>query len=142
MYAQPVPNGTGQLNGGSGGNAFCAYRNNGGSNTGDSYGGGAGNPGGPVDYGGGSMGQPGANGTGGLLIIIAKSIINNGIIESNGSNGGNGTYQGKGSGGGAIHLLYSNIYKNTGKISSIGGAVGGGNGSFKIYKISDAFSSL
>ena len=41
--------------------------------------GGAGNPGGT------SSSYAGANGTGGLLIIIAKSIINNGIIESNGS---------------------------------------------------------
>lgn len=70
------------------------------------------------------------SGTGGLLIIYANSIINNEIIESNGSStivntkyssnhtrlagGGN-------SGGGSINLFYKENYKNNGDITVNGG---------------------
>lgn len=67
-------------------------------------------------------GNPGANnGTGGLLIMCADSIRNNGIISSSGSNGGTGRAAGGGaSGGGSINIFYKktisggNIYSNGG----------------------------
>jgi hypothetical protein len=96
--------------------------------------GGAGNPG-QANYDNGSSSIHGQDGTGGLLIIIAKSIINNGSIVSNGSNGGLGPYPGGGSGGGSIQLFYRDKFKQ-GNISVAGGGPGifcnkGGNGSFR-----------
>lgn len=70
-------------------------------------------------------GNPGAdNGTGGLLIMCANSIKNNGIISSNGTSGGTGSLSSGGSsGGGSINIFYKekinkeNIY-SYGGISS------------------------
>ncbi|MBD8521474.1 hypothetical protein [Lysinibacillus fusiformis] len=90
-------------NGGPGGNGAASRTN---------AGGGAGNPGG----GGGATGQ---SGTGGLLIIYAGSIENNGIIEAKGVNGA-GWPIGGGSGGGSINLFYATSYK-AGTITAVGG---------------------
>lgn len=67
-------------------------------------------------------GNPGANnGTGGLLIMCANSIKNNGIISSNGSGGGAGRLSGGGgSGGGSINIFYNETI-NKEKIYSYGG---------------------
>lgn len=83
-------------------------------------GGGAGNPGG----GGSGVGN---FGTGGLLVLYADNLINNGTISSNGSNGGTATDEqltgGGGSGGGSINIFYkSSITKGT--ITANGGAGG------------------
>ncbi len=89
-----------------------------------SAGGGAGNPGGR-----GVNANSGGTGIGGLLIITANSIENNGTITANGSKGGNGSYAGNGggSGGGSINLFYkSNITRGT--INANGGAGGKGDG--------------
>lgn len=94
----------------------------------------------------------GENGTGGLLIIYAESINNNGTIESKGSAGGKvaSTYYGAGggSGGGSINIFYKNSYTSNGIIDFTGGAGGakvasssvgpggaGGNGSATIGSI-------
>lgn len=86
----------------------------------------------------------GENGTGGLLIIYADTFVNNSIIESNGSKGGDAEYgdhsaAGGGSGGGSINIFYKN-YINKGTIIANGGEGGksnynggnGGNGSISI----------
>ncbi len=101
--------GSGAVNGGAGGNA-----------GGDS-GGGAGNPGGN----GSGTGVAGSSGTGGLLIIRANNLINNGTISSNGSNGGDGSYAGTGgaSGGGSINLFYVNSL--TAGTTAANGGIGG-----------------
>ncbi len=58
---------------------------------------GAGNPGGLGQV---NVSKAAENGTGGLLIIYAKDIINNtGTISSNGSAGGNGYRTGGGGSG-------------------------------------------
>ncbi len=84
--------------------------------------------------GGGSGGRhdsfsPGTGGSGGgILLIISSRINNNGSILSNGGNGGNGsTYSGGGGGGaGGSLLLSAAAITNTGLISAEGGS--GGNG--------------
>lgn len=119
-------------------------------------GGGAGNPGG---YGGaqGSGNQEylkGENGTGGLLIIYANEIINNGIIESNGSKGKiysdqSQSQQGIGggsSGAGSINIFYKNRIVQNRIIRANGGEAAsdsyvgnkgarGGNGSIFIGSV-------
>ena len=88
-----------------------------------STGGGAGNPG-----GGGAV--VGGAGTGGLLIIYAKtvSISSTGSINANGVSGGVvGTVTGGGSGGGSVNIFYQNDIINNGVITSNGG-LGGSNG--------------
>ena len=105
--------------------------------------GGAGNPAGA---GGGSSyytrGNPGANGTGGLIILIVKGSVlfgPSGQIISAGSNGGSksGCTSGGGSGGGAIHLFHKGDISNPEKITAPGGTGGrsGGNGSIHLNKI-------
>lgn len=135
----------GSSTGGKGGNAFGnKYLN---PNKLQSSGGGAGNPGGVVvgnvtQY----AGSVGKTGTGGLLILYANTLTNNGNISSNGSNGGNGNFAGGGaSGGGSINLFYKTSFKK-GNIITKGGSKGagynagpggnGGSGSITIGNIS------
>lgn len=91
-------------------------------------GGGAGNPGGKYSAFAGGQGSNGKNGTGGLLIIYAQSIENNGQIESKGSSGGDGigylALGGGASGGGSINIFYRKKYINNGQIDVTGG-IGG-----------------
>ena len=103
--------------------------------------GGAGNPGGANSAASGNAActaSPGANGTGGLLIIFANRLINDvsGRISSEGSNGGNAISNaqnsacwgagGGGSGGGSINLFYKALLTE-GTISVIGGVGGSSN---------------
>ena len=97
------------------------------------------------------------SGTGGLLIIYADTISNNGNITANGSNVNGKKYSdenrhagGGASGAGSINIFFNNIRK-TGSITATGGissldtsginysAIGGsgGNGSISLYSISD-----
>lgn len=95
-------------------------------------GGGAGNPGGRGARGSG-WDYGGTTGTGGLLILYANSIENNGSITSNGSNGGYGDCGGGGgSGGGSINLFYrTNI--TTSVITANAGLGGASNRSYSVY---------
>ena len=84
--------------------------------------------------------NPGSNGTGGLLIIYSKKIVNSGTITSNGSIGGYGDgASGGSSGAGSINIFYQLDYSSAGTISSTstkqstGGA--GGTGSIATTKI-------
>lgn len=70
-----------------------------------------------------SVASRGENGTGGLLIIYADSLLNNSTISSSGSKGGTGSTGGGGSGGGSINLFYSTIFTK-GSIISRGGSAG------------------
>lgn len=134
----------GSSTGGKGGNGFGNVsdqkkRHNAGT--------GAGNPGGAIV--GSTLKYPtslGKTGTGGLLILYANTLTNNGNINSNGSDGGNGDYAGGGaSGGGSINLFYKTRMK-TGNITVKGGIHGqgynggsggnGGSGSITIGNIS------
>ena len=53
----------------------------------------------------------GNDGTGGLLVIYAPTIKNNGLITADGTTGGNPGTQARGgsSGGGSINIFYSKI---------------------------------
>lgn len=123
----------GQINGGYGGSGT--------PNDGNQYdGGGAGNPGGKKSYGNSYDGE---NGTGGTLILYGKNVENNGMIESKGSNGGNGSdAAGGGSGGGSVNIFYDNTYSETGSHNLNGGLRGtgeknggyGGAGSITVTK--------
>lgn len=130
---------------GKGGNGVVAV--SGGS---DPYlaGGGAGNPAGTSNkVRGGSYSINAENGTGGLLIIYSKKLINNSYIISNGSKGGyvypsgGGIAGGGSSGAGSINLFYiDNLEK--GNILAEGIAKGtnhnggaGGNGSITMGNI-------
>lgn len=69
----------------------------------------------------------GTNGTGGLLAIYANNLVNNSVIESKGSKGGDGyNYGGQGgsSGGGSINIFY-NTLANTSTIDASGGIANG-----------------
>lgn len=70
-----------------------------------------------------SVASRGENGTGGLLIIYADSLLNNSTISSSGSKGGTGSTGGGGSGGGSINLFYSTSFTK-GSIISRGGSAG------------------
>lgn len=123
--------------------------------------GGAGNPGGDGFISSGnnlagnavSDNRKGENGTGGLMIVYADSLMNNGKIESNGSKSGTVNYTdhsttGGSSGGGSINLFYktsaslnrNQIVANGGEsvagnyLACSGGA--GGNGSISIGNVS------
>ncbi len=89
----------GQPNGGAGGSGRSTA-----SSKYFSYGasGGAGNPAGAGSQ---IVSSNAANGTGGLLIIYAKDVINNGIISSNGSAGGS-AYRAGGGGSGRRKYKY------------------------------------
>jgi Concanavalin A-like lectin/glucanases superfamily len=87
-------------------------------------GGGAGNPGGS---GHGTYGNAGEEGTGGLLIVVADDVTNNGTIESNGSQGGNGYRAGGGgSGGGHVEIATVSPASLIGAVSVAGGRYGDG----------------
>lgn len=67
----------------------------------------------------------GKNGTGGLLIIYSRKFVNNGTIESNGSDGGYGkdndhSTSGGSSGGGSINIFFL-ICNIKGNIKAVGG---------------------
>ncbi|SFJ65919.1 F5/8 type C domain-containing protein [Paenibacillus sp. UNC496MF] len=111
--------GNAAANGGAGGYGYST------SSFSNSSGGGAGNPGGAGAAGNRGDGQPGADGTGGLLIVHAKDIINNGTLASNGSAGGN-AYRagGGGSGGGHIEVTTEVTPTKIGTTSVVGGARG------------------
>ena len=111
----------------------------GGLGGGPSGGGGAGNPQGLAGAGSPVVGTAGANGAGGLLILIVRGNVTiNGTLSSNGSNGGTGgafppgsagAGGGGGSGGGRIMVIYGNTYTNIGTIVANGGSGGvGGTG--------------
>jgi hypothetical protein len=129
------PLGAGSSTGGTGGAGYAIQGN---STPVITAGGGAGNPGsnGGTSSSGGAIGNgntttyKGGTGTGGLLIIYCKNIINSGSIVSNGSAGGgsgNDGAGGGGSGGGSINIFYSSTYTSTGTMSANGGAAGYGN---------------
>lgn len=87
---------------------------------------GAGNPGGK----GNTENNNGATGTGGLLIIYTNSLINNGTIESKGSDGGALTgVSGGASGGGSINIFYKTLFEGNKPIATGGLAKKGGGGS-------------
>lgn len=98
----------GSSNGGMGGS---------GHGVGSSAGGGSGNPGGL----GFNVGTRGQNGTGGLLVLYTKDLINNGQITSCGSNGGTAQITGGSSGGGSINIFYKQNIELNGTISVNGG---------------------
>jgi len=132
----------GTANGGAGGTGGTSnlYSNSGGG------GGGAGNPGGPrgersaADAGGTARATAGANGTGGILIILVEGsiTINSGaVISADGANGGNSDNPspnhsggGGGSGGGSVTIV-GQSYSNSGTVRANGGSGGlgydGGN---------------
>jgi hypothetical protein len=86
--------------------------------------GGAGNPGGS----GVLDGEDGEDGTGGRLELICGgdlTITSTGVIESDGMDGGSGTYGGGGgSGGGVIAIFYAGTLVNEGSIHANGGLGG------------------
>ena len=113
-----------------GGNGY-AY--DAGSNTYYFAGGGAGITGGTSSYcrlGSSNTETKAQNGTGGLLILYANSLENDGTISSNGLNGAGascylpGSYRGAvgggGSGGGSVNVFY-NKTKNVGQVIANGG---------------------
>ena len=130
-------------NGGAGGNAKSSY--------GNTYytAGGVGNPGGADGRGTSNYADHfGANGTGGLLIIYASDIVNNGNITANGTdatyyeNYGNKKAYGGPSGGGSVNIIYTDTYSNSGTIEASGGKTDaegttGGKGSYQIGKITN-----
>lgn len=131
--------GVGGIDGGAGGNALTKRNNS----TTYTSGGGAGNPGGKGSLNNSlTSSYRGQTGTGGLLIIYANNMKNEGTIKSNGSSGG-GVRSGGGSGGGSINIFYKNtyecikgIYSNAGgpKTGSTQGGAGG-NGTTTIGSI-------
>ena len=142
----------GQPNGGKGGYGAANSGTTSSSYSPHGDGGGAGNPGGKgavyqTNSKTKSSAENGENGTGGLLIIYANSITNNGKITSNGANGGSATggytAGGGASGGGSINIFHNLEYTNNnlveakggigGQATTIGGA--GGTGSIAIGKI-------
>lgn len=121
--------GSGSSIGGPGGGALAW-----GSTGGYSAGGGAGNSGG---VGRGTSNEilstyKGVDGTGGLLVIKATEVENNGQISSNGSSGGQTNSRvpasGGNSGAGSINIFYNNFFTNNGSIIVNGGAIGGAGG--------------
>ena len=108
-------------------------------------GGGAGNPGEISNQIRGSYSFNSENGTGGLLIIYSKKVINNSYIISNGSKGGyiyphgGGIVGGGCSGSGSINIFYmKSIKKGNILAQSIANGNGGagGDGSITIGSIS------
>jgi len=128
-----------------------SYNGGSGSDTGGSGGNGTAKGSGTGAYGTGGVGnEPGKSGwsttstsyignvnnsyaqigTGGLLIVYAKNILNNGKIESNGSDtivnsrysSSHTRFSGGGnSGGGSINLFYKKNYESNGEIIAYGG---------------------
>jgi hypothetical protein len=130
--------GNGSDTGGAGGAAFSSRYS-----SWYTSGGGAGNPGGlGKHYSTASLdvNYSGQNGTGGLLIIFAKTLLNNNSIVSNGSAGGGGTAGGGSSGGGSINIFTVDDFVQIGTITSTGPITGnggaGGKGSITTTKVS------
>lgn len=91
--------------------------------------GGTGNPGGGASSWGGAYRYNGTNGTGGLLIMYANSIINNATVSSNGVMCKTVGYaSGGSSGAGSINIFYKEKYicADEATINTKGGT--GGNG--------------
>jgi hypothetical protein len=82
--------------------------------------------------GGGDGGQgPGSGGGGGVVLLCARTIVNNGTIRALGGAGGSagGTNRGgAGGGGGGVVLLTYNAYSGSGTTSVAGGAGGAKTG--------------
>lgn len=102
-------------------------------------GGGAGNPGGAGKYnasgqtGSNTAGYYGATGTGGLLIVYANTVENNGILSSNGVSGGAANSSGGSSGGGSVNIFAKTFIKEgimqaNGGPTVTSGAYGGAGG--------------
>lgn len=94
---------------------------------------GAGNPRGTSYW---NNSKEGFDGTGGLLILYAKSVINNNLITSYGTStdtiSSSAKYFGGASGGGSINIFYTSSFSK-GTIEATGGSAGenggaGGNG--------------
>ena len=133
--------------GGAGGAAKASYNSN--------YRaiGGTGNPGGAGSVGTSGAGSStsasykGQNGTGGLLIVYAYSVVNNGKIQANGTNANSVVNAnvstavfGGPSGGGSINIFYDSGFSSNGTIQANGGATvangaTGGAGSISIGSI-------
>lgn len=84
--------------------------------------------------GNGTNAGGGGGASGGVVWIIAASVINQGIIQANGGNGAAGTASncggGGGGGGGFVHII-SRSYMGSGLVRALGGsggASGGGSG--------------
>lgn len=111
-------------------------------NTGYVGAGGAGNPAGTS---GGPSSTAAVVGTGGLLIIFAKTVnlMSSGIFSANGSNGGysssGGSGDGGSSGGGSINIFFEEDFINSGTITVNGGTSNrggaGGKGSISSKQI-------
>lgn len=97
---------------------------------------GAGNP-------GGTGSSKGSNGTGGLLIVYSRNIINKFFISSNGLSGGASASGGGSSGGGSVNIFYKDKISTLNETATGGSRVGtsyrggaGGNGTVTIGNIS------
>ena len=154
-----TPGGNATNYGGAGGNGGNAYGPNPDANIwSGGGGGGAGNNGGsggsaePGNNGTATPGGTGSNGTGGVLYIIVGGDVTigaSGVIEADGTNGGNAGAMhpysnppawpsgGGGSGGGSVFILHAGTYSNSGTVRANGGSGGsittprgitGGNG--------------
>lgn len=128
--------GSGSSSGGAGGVAVAVWYGGSGA-TGRGAGGGAGNTGGVGQYNqANNQSLKGSNGTGGLLVLYSKDIMNTGNITSNGTTGGNASganagYAGGGSsGGGSINIFYHEQINGIENIQANGGSsnYGGGEG--------------
>ena len=144
---KPVSDAT--INGGKGGSGFTTGETGSWSGLSNQYaGGGAGNPGGngKISYDRKQTNDDrynGLEGTGGLLIIYTKDLVNNTSITSNGVSGGAGYAGGGSSGGGSVNIFYSgNI--TLGTIDVTGGTAAGvskkggigGSGTYTVCSIS------
>ena len=135
-----------EVHGGTGVDAYRDYGATGG--TGNPGGSGI-NPNATSDYGtlGANRDARGIDGTGGLLVIFCKNIMNeNGNIEANGVDGKWYGYNGHlriggPSGGGSVNIFYENTCTGTENITATGGKISyndtvyGGNGSVTLTKI-------
>jgi hypothetical protein len=95
------------------------------------FGGGAGGPGGWHDAGAGTAANHYGGKGAGAMILIAKNIVINGYLYSNGANGANGGNARGGGGGGAggsILLKAVNATLGTTRVTATGGSGGSANG--------------
>jgi len=78
-----------------------------------------------------SSGGPGGRGGGGIVILCNRLIMNNGVIDASGEDGGeSGSPNGGGGGGGGAGsiFIYCNSIEGTGVIRVLGGSGGPGSG--------------
>ena len=104
-----------------------SIRSSAGSGSGGGAGGGVGRLSSVEGFGGGGGGGGGSGSTGGIVIVFAKTIVNNGAISADGGAGGNG---GDGGDGGDGHPSHASGYGGGG--GGGGGAGGGGAGGVTI----------